>query len=122
MLEFSERQLDEVFRALANPSRRAMVRRLTAGPATLSELAAPLDMTLSAVEQHVKVLQGCALVRSAKRGRVRTCRLDPDTLRGTEQWLASNREIWERRLERLGAFLDDEPETPDTRADRTEPT
>lgn len=107
MLELSEGQLDEVFRALANRSRRAMVRRLTAGPATLSELAAPLDMTLSAVEQHVKVLEGCAIVRSAKRGRVRNCRLEPDTLRSTEQWLVSNREMWERRLDRLGEILDD---------------
>ncbi len=116
MLELSDRRLDDVFRALANPSRRAMVRQLTNGPASLSDLAAPLDITLSAVEQHVKVLEGCALVQSSKHGRVRTCRLEPDTLRSTEQWLAANRETWERHLDRLGELL------ADTASERREPT
>ena len=106
MLELKENDLDDVFRALGNPGRRAMIGRLTRGPATLSELGAPLAMTLSAVEQHVKVLQRCGLVRSEKRGRVRTCHLDGETLGLAERWLADQRQDWERRLDRLGALLD----------------
>ncbi len=106
MLELSEPTLDDVFRALANPSRRAMLAHLTAGPASLTDLAAPLDMTLSAVEQHFKVLERCDLVRSEKVGRTRTCRLEPNTVRGTERWLGVLRADWERHLDRLGDFLD----------------
>lgn len=106
MLELSERALDDVFRALANPSRRAMLAHLSDGPTSLSDLAAPLDMTLSAVEQHFKVLERCDLVRSEKIGRIRTCRLEPDTVEATEQWLGVLRDDWERRLDRLGDFLD----------------
>lgn len=83
-----------------------MLSRLTDGPTSLSDLAAPLDMTLSAVEQHLKVLERCNLVRSNKVGRVRTCRLEPDTVRRTERWLGVLRSDWERHLDRLGAFLD----------------
>ncbi len=107
MLELSERALDDVFRALASPTRRTMLARLTVGPASLSDLAAPLDMTLSAVEQHFKVLERCELVRSHKVGRIRTCRLEPDTVRGTEQWLGVLRADWEQHLDRLGGFLDE---------------
>ena len=107
MLELQDPELDDVFRALANPARRAMVDRLSNGPAPMSELAAPLDMTLSAVEQHVKVLRRCRLVSTEKRGRVRTCRLEPETLRGAEAWIAKRRALWERRLDRLGDFLDE---------------
>ena len=106
MLELSERALDDVFRALSNPSRRAMLARLSDGPTSLSDLAAPLDMTLSAVEQHFKVLERCDLVRSNKVGRIRTCRLEADTVRATEQWLGVLRADWERQLDRLGDFLD----------------
>ena len=84
-----------------------MLARLSAGPASLSDLAAPLAMTLSAVEQHFKVLERCDLVRSDKVGRIRTCRLEPDTVRGTEQWLGVLRADWERQLDRLGDFLDE---------------
>ncbi|MGA9277863.1 ArsR/SmtB family transcription factor [Ilumatobacter sp.] len=111
MLELSDPVLDGVFRALANPSRRAMLARLTAGSASLSDLAAPLDMTLSAVEQHFKVLERCDLVRSDKVGRVRTCRLQADTVRETENWLGVLRADWERHLDRLGDFLDQTADT-----------
>lgn len=84
-----------------------MLARLTAGPASLSDLASPLDMTLSAVEQHFKVLERCHLARSDKRGRIRTCRLEPDTIRRTEHWLGVLRADWERHLDRLGDFLDE---------------
>jgi DNA-binding transcriptional ArsR family regulator len=98
--------LDRAFHALADPARRAMVGRLTLGPASVSELAAPLDMSLPAVVQHLAVLEGAGLVRSKKTGRVRTCRIETAALRGAEDWLARRRQEWEGRLDRLGAFLD----------------
>ena len=97
--------LDLVFQALADPSRRVMVERLTRGPASVSELAKPLAMSLPAVVQHLQLLEASGLVRSKKVGRVRTCRIEPKTLRSAEQWLGARRTIWERRLDRLGALL-----------------
>lgn len=99
------RSLDRVFQALADPSRRQMVERLCRGPASVSQLAEPLDMSLPAVVQHLQVLQDCGLVRSEKAGRVRTCRVEPETLRGAEQWISERRTAWEGRLDRLGEFL-----------------
>jgi DNA-binding transcriptional ArsR family regulator len=98
--------LDGVFQALADPTRRIMVTRLTRGPASVSELAKPLDMSLSAVVQHLAVLEASGLVRSEKVGRVRTCRVEPTALRSAEAWLVDQRATWERRLDRLAAFLD----------------
>jgi len=97
--------LDLVFQALSDPARRAMVARLTRGPAPVSELAKPLDMSLSAVVQHLAVLETSGLVRSEKTGRVRTCRIEPKTLRSAEQWITERRTVWERRLDRLGEYL-----------------
>jgi DNA-binding transcriptional ArsR family regulator len=97
--------LDAVFHALADPGRRAMVDRLGRGPASVSELAAPLDMSLPAVLQHLAVLEGSGLVRTEKQGRVRTCELDAKALNSAEQWIASRRSEWERRLDRLGDYL-----------------
>lgn len=94
-----------MYQALADPGRRAMVARLVLGPASVSELAQPLDMTLSAVVQHLKVLEASGLVRSSKEGRVRTCRIEPDALASAEQWINRRRREWERRFDRLGAFL-----------------
>jgi DNA-binding transcriptional ArsR family regulator len=99
--------LDLVFQALADPSRRAMVERLCRGPASVSELARPLAMSLPAVVQHLQVLQDCGLVRSEKVGRVRTCQIEPAALRGAEHWISQRRTTWERRLDRLGDFLAD---------------
>ena len=98
-------QLDRVYHALADEGRRAMLDRLVKGPATVSELAAPLDMSLSAVVQHLKVLEASGLVRSEKAGRVRTCRVDTKTLNLAEQWINQRRKLWERRLDRLGEIL-----------------
>lgn len=84
--------LDRVFHALADQSRRSMVERLSSGPASVSELAEPLDMSLAAVVQHVQVLEACGLVRSEKRGRIRTCRIDPSALQPAEHWI-SERQI-----------------------------
>ncbi|MGH9092719.1 MAG: ArsR/SmtB family transcription factor [Acidimicrobiales bacterium] len=95
-------ELDRVFRALADPSRRTMVERLAGGPASVSRLAEPLAMSLPAVVQHLGVLEDAGLVASAKVGRVRTCRLAPEPLRRAEDWLAAQRTHWELRLDRLG--------------------
>ena len=97
--------LDRVFQALADSSRRSMMERLSRGPASVSELARPLDMSLAAVLQHVQVLEASGLVRSQKVGRTRTCSIDPATLRSAEDWISGRRIGWERRLDRLGDYL-----------------
>jgi DNA-binding transcriptional ArsR family regulator len=99
--------LDQVFHALADPTRRGMVERLVRGPATVSELSRPLEMSLPAVLQHLQVLEASGLVRSEKAGRVRTCRIEPDALRAAEAWVAGQRTAWETRLDRLGDYLAD---------------
>lgn len=99
--------LDLAFQALADPSRRAMVDRLAQGPATVSELAGPLAMSLPGVMQHLKVLEEAGLVVSQKIGRSRTCRIDPEALTRAERWISERRALWERRLDRLGQFLDE---------------
>lgn len=96
---------DQMFQALADPSRRAMIERLSRGPASVSELAAPLPMSLPAVVQHLAVLQSSGLIKTRKTGRVRTCTLDASALSRAEQWLSQRREQWERRLDRLGDYL-----------------
>jgi DNA-binding transcriptional ArsR family regulator len=105
MLQYSTTSLDLMFQALADPGRRVMVERLCRGPASVSELAEPLKMSLSAVVQHLQVLEASGLVASEKVGRVRTCRVEPQALRGAESWISERRTTWERRLDRLGAFL-----------------
>lgn len=105
MLKYSV-PLDGVFHALADPTRRAMVARLGHGPATVGELAKPLAMTLSAVMQHLLVLEGAGLVRSVKVGLVRTCHIDQDVLASAEAWFASRRAAWNRHLDALGTYLD----------------
>ena len=101
-------QLDVVFQALADPSRRTMVERLSRGPASVSDLAQPLEMSLPAVMQHLQVLETSGLVRSEKTGRVRMCRIDPKALEIAEGWFAKRRAAWERRFDRLEAFLVEE--------------
>jgi DNA-binding transcriptional ArsR family regulator len=103
--------LDRVFQALADPGRRLMVERLSQGPASVSELGRPLSMSLAAVVQHVQVLEASGLVRSQKTGRTRTCSINPAALRSAESWIADRRVLWERRLDRLGTFLDDTADT-----------
>ena len=105
--------VDRVFHALADPTRRVIVERLSLGPATVSELAQPLSMSLSAVVQHLQVLHLSGLVRSEKVGRVRTCRIEPAALGPVERWLGARRSSWERRFDRLGEYLaegNDDPE------------
>lgn len=102
--------LDGVFRALADPTRRAMVERLSQSPAAVSELAAPLSISLAAVMQHLQVLEASGLVRSQKVGRTRTCRIDPGALSLAEKWISDRRALWERRLDRLGEVLSQQRE------------
>lgn len=101
--------LDLMFQALADPARRGMVAQLCRGPASVSELAQPLTMSLPAVMQHLQVLEASGLVKSRKIGRVRTCRLEPKALGTAEQWLADRRTSWERAFDRLGDFLAQQP-------------
>lgn len=98
--------LDETFRALSDPTRRELLDRLAEGPAPVGDLARPLPMTLTAVLQHVQVLEAGGLVETRKQGRVRTCTLTEGGLLAAEQWLADRRTMWERRLDRLGTVLD----------------
>ena len=105
MLKDSTR-LDNAFQALADPTRRTMLARLARGPASVSELAKPLPISLPAVLQHLQALEGSGLIRTEKKGRVRTCRLEPGTLSSAERWIADQRTHWEARLDRFEAHLD----------------
>ena len=93
--------LDQVFRALADPTRRAVVARLSRGPASVSDLAEPFDMAMPSFLQHLKVLEAGGLVRSTKKGRVRTIEMRPDALCVAGEWIAERRKSWEARLDRL---------------------
>lgn len=97
--------LDLMFQALADPTRRLMLERLTKGPATVSQLAAPFSMSLPAVVQHLGVLEGSGLVRTEKIGRVRTCHIEPIAMRTAEDWIGERRTTWEKRLSALDAYL-----------------
>jgi DNA-binding transcriptional ArsR family regulator len=97
--------LDRTFQALADKSRRVMVERLTLGPASVSQLAEPLAMSLAAVLQHVQVLESSGLVKTEKVGRTRTCQLDRAAMTAAEQWMTDRRRGWETRLDRLGDIL-----------------
>ncbi len=110
MLNYS---LDLMFQALGDPTRRIMVERLAQGPASVSELAEPLAMSLPAVLQHLRVLEASGLVHSEKSGRVRTCRIEPKALQATERWINARRNAWERRLDRLGEYLAAHPDEGD---------
>jgi DNA-binding transcriptional ArsR family regulator len=105
MLQHKTEPLDLAFHALADPGRRAMVERLSFGPASVSELAKPLPMTLSAVVQHLKILEEAGLVKSRKVGRVRTCTLDVTAMAQVERWIAERKRFWEQRYDRLEAYL-----------------
>jgi DNA-binding transcriptional ArsR family regulator len=105
MLQYA---VDEIFPALAAPARRNVVDRLARGPATLSELAEPMDMTLTAVTQHLRILEACGLVHSFKLGRTRHCRLRFEAMDQVTKWIEGRRALWERRLDRLGELLEED--------------
>jgi DNA-binding transcriptional ArsR family regulator len=112
--------VDRLFAALADGSRRAMLDRLASGPASVSALARPLPISLAAVVQHLQVLESSGLVRSEKRGRVRTCRIDPAALRTAERWIGDRRLMWEQRLDRLEDYLAQQRERDDGTATDTQ--
>jgi DNA-binding transcriptional ArsR family regulator len=105
MLQYSAQPAEVVFHALSDANRRAMIDRLLDGPASVSELARPLGISLPAVVQHLHVLEGSGVVRSHKIGRVRTCEIEPQALSSAERWISERRAVWEARLDRLGEFL-----------------
>ena len=96
---------EEVFHALSNPTRRKVLERLSVGPATVSELAAPFDMQLPSFVQHLSVLERSRLVRSTKRGRVRTYEIAPERLEVVEDWVTARRQLWEARLNRFEQYV-----------------
>jgi len=99
--------IDRIFHALGDPTRRALVEKLGEGPISVSRLAEPLKITLAAVIQHLQVLEESGLVQTEKVGRVRTCNIEPAGLSVIERWIADRRSIWDRRLDRLGDLLDE---------------
>ena len=127
MLQYQQRAADPpvevVFHALSDANRRAMIDRLLDGPASVSELARPLSISLPAVVQHLHVLEDSGVVSSHKEGRVRTCEIEPLALSTAERWISERRALWEQRLDRLGEFLSAQtgsapPEQPKTRRQR----
>jgi DNA-binding transcriptional ArsR family regulator len=112
MIKYSD-TVDDIFRALGDPTRRRLVERLSEGPASVSQLAEPLAMSLPAVVQHLAILELCGLIGTTKVGRVRTCSLQPAALRRAEDWFAAQQANWEQRLDRLGQFLDDTAHHPE---------
>jgi DNA-binding transcriptional ArsR family regulator len=105
-------RLNLVFQALADPTRRLIVERLCRGPASVTQLAQPFDMTLPAVVQHLQVLEASGLVRSEKVGRTRTCHVETAALRSAERWIGERRTAWERRFDRLGEILAEQSDHP----------
>ena len=100
--------IDRLFHALGDRTRRAMLDRLSRGPLSVSALAAPLGITLTAVAQHLEILEECGLAQTEKLGRVRTCRIHPLGFDALEQWIRDHRTLWERKLDRLGALLEED--------------
>jgi DNA-binding transcriptional ArsR family regulator len=105
MLQYQPKSLDLAFQALSDPGRRAMVERLSLGSASVSELAKPLPMSLSAVVQHLKILEEAGLVKSEKVGRVRTCTLDIKAMIQVERWIAERKRFWEQQYDQLEVYL-----------------
>jgi DNA-binding transcriptional ArsR family regulator len=113
-----ERSLDRVFYALSDPTRRHMLERLAREPASVSELAAPFEMSLAAVVQHVQVLEECGVVRTEKVGRTRMCKLEPRSLSAAERWCRDRRALWEHRFDLLEKLLEEPEETPPPKSAR----
>jgi len=116
--EDDEERLDRIFHALANPTRRAMLRRLAQGPAKVTELAAPFDMSLPSASKNVKVLEAAGLVSRSVEGRVHHCALDPERLREADAWLSFYRGFWSGALDSLAAYVEQAPAKTTTRRKR----
>ncbi len=108
--EMLQQSLDQVFHALSDQTRRAMIERLVAGPASVTELSTPFSMSLSAIGQHIQLLEASGLVTTQKKGRVRMVELKTETLVGAELWFELHRARWERRLDRLGCLIEEKEE------------
>lgn len=106
MLNQTSAAVDRAFAALADPTRLALIDRLARGPASVTQLARPLPISLAAVMQHLQVLEASGLITSAKEGRVRTCRIEPAAMRTAERWISDRRLMWEERLDRLADFVE----------------
>ncbi len=117
--ETIDEAIDRVFRALGDPMRRAILEKVSEGPVSVSHLALPFHITLSAVVQHLQVLEECGLVVTEKLGRVRTCRMDFNGLALLQKWIGDRRSAWERRLDRLGDLLT-EPDPDDAKKSGSE--
>lgn len=113
MVQYQE--LDRSFAALADPTRRGILDRLGRGPASISELSAPLAMTMTGLKKHVRILEEARLLTTIKVGRVRQCRIDPAALKTAEDWITERRLSWESRLDRLGEYLEENPNPPTAR-------
>jgi DNA-binding transcriptional ArsR family regulator len=113
-MEQQAAHLNDIFQALADPTRRAVLGRLRAGPASVGELAQPFEMALPSFMQHIRVLERSGWIRTRKEGRVRICTIEEEPMAALEAWLAEQRDVWEARTDRLEAFLttttEDEPE------------
>jgi DNA-binding transcriptional ArsR family regulator len=114
--------LDRVFHALGDPTRRGILEQLSRHPVSVSTLASPLDMSLAAVLQHVRVLEDCGLVSTTKVGRTRTCALEPEALTSATEWLTERRRSWEAHFDRLGAYLASDPGIDNTKLTTKETT
>lgn len=101
-------EIDRLFHALGDPTRRAILDRLVDRPMSVSSLAEPLEITLTAVTQHLQILEQAGLVHTEKVGRVRTCRIEPAGFKALEEWIRAHRTAWERKLDRLGEMLNEE--------------
>jgi DNA-binding transcriptional ArsR family regulator len=108
----SQRELDGVFAALSDPTRRAILERLAQGSATISELAVPAGISLTGLAKHVRILENARLVATEKRGRTRRCRLGPRRLDDVSRWIDAHRSSWDERFDRLDALLEREKGTP----------
>ena len=111
--------IDRVFAALADPTRRSIVSRLSRGPASVSEIAAPLKMSLAAVVQHIQILEHSTVISTRKQGRIRTCRIEPSTLASAEEWLKDRRSMWESQFDLLGEVLRQEKAAGRTGKDKS---
>jgi len=105
-------EIDRLFHALGDPTRRAILDRLSQRPHSVSQLAEPLGITLTAVAQHLQILEECGLARTEKVGRVRTCQIASEGLDALERWIRAHRTSWERRMDRLADLIRSEPEPP----------
>jgi len=114
--------IDRLFHALGDPTRRAILDRLSQGPSSVSTLATPLEITVTAVAQHLQILEESGLVHTEKLGRVRTCRIEPAGFSALEQWIRDHRSIWERRLDRLSELLVETGEDKPSAVPATQPT